>query len=276
MPAGRTIKGKNIHKKHEAVALSLCDKVSKDRGVTGIVLLGGLVRGFADEYSDVDVVVIMRKRDPRLKRELEEMGRRAGADAAVDVDLEVHSLQDFEKLEKTDSRRWEYSSAKIVLDRRGEVKKAVSGLVSVPEDYWKDRIVASWMYLQWYGCPAEGAKSIAEVMVERGCPISGHQCVNYALEQLMQLLYSVNRQFVPAPKWKAFYLGELKWIPDGLLPTIEEATVTRAMDGADVARRVAALRRLHVQLSSMVLEATGLSQEEFLRHFIKSEIYEAA
>jgi len=268
------LKGRNRHEEHLDVAKSVVRRIAREPAVEGIVLLGGLTRGFADEYSDVDIVVIIQRRDARLKRRLEAIGRSAGVDASVEMDMEVHSIRDFTKLERTDWRRWEYGLAETVFDRRGVVGRVISQLVTVPEDYWVDRIVESWTYLQWYGCPAEGSKSIAEIWVERDDPVSAHCCLNYSMDLLMDLLFALNREFVPPPKWRSFCMRSLRWKPRGLRKVFEQVCIVKSLDGADIRRRVGHLRSLHRSLDRKALAATEMSAEQFVCHFLKKAVFE--
>jgi predicted nucleotidyltransferase len=274
MVAKDTLRGRNRHRKHLDVASSIASQVSKDPRVVGVIFLGGLIRGFADEYSDVDIVVVTRKRDGEFRRELESLGRSVGASASVEVDLEVHSVRDFSRLERTDWRRWEFRHSKIILDRGGDVGRIISQLVTVPDSFWVDRIVKSWTYLQWYGCPAGRNKSIAEMWIERGDPVSAHYCLSYALELLMDLLFALNREFVPVPKWKPFSLKGLRWKPKGLGEVLEQAVLVRSIDCTDLMRRAGLLRTLRRPLERRVLTVTGMTAEELISHFVKKAIFE--
>jgi len=55
------LKGENRIKKFRRVAEGLASKISACEGVTGIVFIGGLVRGFADKFSDLDITVFLNK-----------------------------------------------------------------------------------------------------------------------------------------------------------------------------------------------------------------------
>lgn len=268
------LRGDNRHVRNLDIARSIADQISEDPRVVGVMFLGGLVRGFSDEYSDIDIVVITQRRDWRLKRELEGLGRSAGQAASVDVDLEVHSLMDFDRLEKTDWRRWDYRHSITVLDRGGKVGRIVTKFVKVPDSYWVDRIVKSWMHFQWYGVRTDGIKTIAEMWIERGDPESAHYCLNYSIELLMDLLYALNREFVPAPKWRPFVLRDLPWKPKGLDEALDHALVVKSLDEEDLSRRTCMLKPLHRPLEKKVLRFTGMTQKEIIHHFVKKAVFE--
>lgn len=274
MVRGGGLRGRNLHRKHAGAAAVLVRQISAERGVAGIVLLGGLTRRFADEHSDVDIVVVTDRQDGALKRRIEGLGRSMGGRTGLDIDLEVHSVRGFGGLEPTDWRRWEYRSAEIVLDRGGVVGKLVSRLVTVPDDFWVDRVVKDWTYLQWYACPPEGGSSIAESWLDRGDLASAHYCMNYALEILLELVYALNREFVPAPKWRVYSLHELGWRPKGLDGILREMLSAGDISERELARRIVALSKLRGQLDRKVLSVTGMSKQGLLEHFVKRAVYE--
>lgn len=236
--------------------------------------MGGLARGFLDEYSDLDIVVLLSKRDARLRREVVSMGREEARAAGVDVDLEVHSLTDFKRLRRDDNRRWECSKAAVVYDRRGRTREAVSSIVSVPEGFWVDRVVGDWAYFQWCVANPDAPKSIAEICVDRGDLLGAHYCVNYSVDLLLELVYALNRGFLPPQKWRIAYLDELAWKPNGLDDALRESMMVLDLGPRDLKRRVGAMKRLHRPLGQKVRRFTGLDGDDFWQHFLKVFVFE--
>ncbi len=274
MPGRRKLKGGNLHKTHLEIAESLSRQISEIGHVAGIVFMGGLARGFADSSSDIDIVVILDRRDGALRDLLERLGRSESARTGLEVDLEVHAIQDFVKLERTDWRRREYSEAEIIMDRDGTVQRAISEMLAVADDFWTDRIVKDWMYLQWYACPKKGTPSIAEIWLDRGDPVSAHYCLNYSIELLVELLYALDRQFVPVPKWRLHHLWEITWRPRGFSSALTQLITVKALSGSEALRRVNAMRRLHVQMEREVFSKTDLSRKSLFERFLEKAVFE--
>lgn len=269
-----SLRGRNLHRIHLRTAKSIAKQLSEDKRVEGVIFLGGLTRGFADLYSDIDIAVLVRGNEGSLRRSIERMSRAESLRTGFDMDLEVHSVEGFRSLEKTDWRRREYAEARIAYDRDGTTARLVSEMVSVPEGFWVDRIVKDWMYLQWYACPGKGFKSIAEIWVERGDVESAIHCLNYSMDLLLELLFAINRQFTPVPKWRLHHARRLEWRPRGFETALRDLLVVDSMTSAEVTRGAAVFRKMRSQLERRVAASTGLSREALVRRFVDRAVYE--
>ena len=74
------------------------DKLSKSDGVKRISLFGSYVRGKADLFTDLDILVIMDTPKPFLEREKEVYALLA---LPVDADILCYTPDEFERLKKT-------------------------------------------------------------------------------------------------------------------------------------------------------------------------------
>jgi len=265
------LKGQNQIKKFRNIANELISQISKDKNVVGIVLLGGVVRGFADRFSDLDIAVFLDKKDDELCRKIRHIGSRMAKSHNVDLDLMVHYLGDFKKWKmKEEALRWEYSNAKIVLDTTGEIKRVLSQNLRLPKDFWIRRIVICSEYIKWYCCPSEeGVGTIAESWIERGDPLSAHYCLNYSVDLLLRLLFAINREFVPAPKWRIFYSYNLKWLPTGYKELIREAMITTSLSLGEFNRRLIAIRRIWHEVAARIEEETGLAPKTISKCYVE-------
>jgi len=68
------LKGENQIRKFRRVAEGLVSKIVSFEGVTGIVFIGGLVRGFVDKFSDLDIIVFLTRRDDQVRRKIRDLG----------------------------------------------------------------------------------------------------------------------------------------------------------------------------------------------------------
>ena len=110
------LKGENQIRKFRKVAEGLVSEIVSFEGVTGIVFIGGLVRGFADKFSDLDIIVFLSKRDEQLRKKIRDLGSDKQRRLGIDVDLEVHFIDDFKKPKWNEVDKWEFSRAEIVFD----------------------------------------------------------------------------------------------------------------------------------------------------------------
>jgi len=208
------LKGENHIREFRQVAIGLVSKISSFEDVVGIVFIGGLVRGFADRYSDVDIIIFLGRKDERVRRKIRGLGADEQRRLGIDVDLEVHFLEDFRRWKWDEADRWEFSRAEAVFDPEDEIKKVFRKKLRVPKNFWVERVVVCGEYLIWYCCPpTEEVGTVAGSWIERGDLVAAHYCLTYAVDLLIRTVFALNREFLPVPKWRIFYSYGLKWLP---------------------------------------------------------------
>jgi predicted nucleotidyltransferase len=270
------LKGENQIRKFRQVAEGLVSKICSFEGVAGIVFIGGLVRGFADKFSDVDIIVFLSRRDEQVRRRIRGLGVDEQRRLGVDVDLEVHFLEDFERWKWDEVDKWEFSRAEIVFDPKGEVKKVFGAKLRVPKDFWIKRIVICGEYVKWYCCPPKSdVGTVAECWIERGDLVAAHYCLNYAVDLLVRVVFALNREFLPAPKWRIFYSYGLKWLPGNYKRLLGEALLVKSFSVKDFKRRLGAVRELWCGILPKIREETGLTTELISKYYVEKVLHQA-
>ena len=269
------LKGKNQVRRFRRVAEGLVSKISSFEGVAGIVFIGGLVRGFADRFSDVDIIVFLSRRDERLKRRIRGLGVDVQRRLGIDVDLEVHFLGDFRRWKWDEVDKSEFSRAEIVFDPKGEVKKIFKEKLRVRKGFWVRRIVVCGEYLKWYCCPPKkDVGTVAESWIERGDFVSAHYCLTYAADLLVRIVFVLNREFLPAPKWRIFYSYGLKWLPKNYKKLLGEAMLVKSFSAEDFNRRLKAIRELWCAVLPKIKEETGLTAELISKYYVEKVLHQ--
>jgi len=264
------LKGENRIKKFKLVAERLASKISLCEGVIGIVFIGGLVRGFADKFSDLDTTVFLNKRNEGLRKKICSLGIDEERRSGIDIDLEVHFLEDFERRKWDEADKWEFSKTEIVFDLEGEVKKVFEEKLKAPKDFWTKRIVACAEYLKWYCCPTrEDIGTVAESWIERGDLTAAHYCLNYAVDLLIRIIFALNREFLPAPKWRMFYSYTLNWLPKGYNELIKEAMSLRSFSVRNFNKRLEAIRKIWQEIVPKIKEETGLTTDLISKYYVE-------
>lgn len=265
--------GKNQIDKFRRVADELTTAIASCENVVGIVLIGGLVRGFADRFSDVDIIALIGRDGRDLRRKIHDLGIDAEKRWRIDVDLEVHFITDFEAWKWEEADR-EFSKARIVFDPYGRVKKTFREKVRRSEDFWVKRTVIAAEYLKWYCCPPKkGVGTIAEAWVERGDLLSAHYCVNYGIDLFVRMLFALNKEFVPAPKWRVFYSYTLRWVPTNYKSLLREALQTKDFSLKELRRRLKALNRLWRESIPRIENETGLTLEKISQYYVQEVLH---
>jgi predicted nucleotidyltransferase len=264
------LKGENQIGKFRKVAERIISKIKACEGVVGIVFIGGLVRGFADKYSDLDITVFLSREDKDLRKQIYDVGFYESKRSGIELDMEIHFIEDFRRWRLNEADIWEFSKAKIVFDPEGKVERMFSQKFRISKNFWIKRIVVCGEYLKWYCCPPkEGMGSIAECWIERGDLVSAHYCLNYATELLIRIVYALNMELLPAPKWMLFHSYELKWLPKGYKKLIKEALKIKEISIKDFERRLSAIKAMWHEILPKIKETTGLTTEEISKYYVE-------
>ena len=270
------LKGKNRIRLFRQAAEELSLKIAQSESVAGIVFLGGLVRGFADKFSDVDITVFTSKSDKKLTKQIRSLALEKERQFGVEIDLEIQLLEDYKRRKWSEINRWEFSRAQIVFDPKGEIKKMFAEKLRVSKSFWVKRIVICGEYLKWYCCPPrKDVGTVAESWIERGDLLSAHYCLDYAVELLIRVIYALNREFLPAPKWKIFYSYELKWLPEDYRRLLGEAMLAKSFSVKDFNRRLRAMRELWCGILPKIRKETGLTTELISKYYVEKVLHQA-
>jgi predicted nucleotidyltransferase len=269
------LKGKNQIRRFKQVAEKLVKRISPLEGVAGIVYIGGLTRGFADKYSDVDIIVFLGKKDEELKERIRKIGPEEERQSGLDIDLEIHCLADFKKWKLDEIDIWDFSKAEIVFDPHGETGTLLKTKLHVPKNFWLKKLAAYAEYIKWYCCPPkEDIGTIAEMWVERGDLLSAHYCINYAIDLALGILYALNDEFMPAQKWRLYYSYKLRWLPADYKKLMEEAATVKSLSMQDLSRRIKALRKLWNEIVPKVEKQTRLTMDALHEYYVKTELHQ--
>ncbi|MDH5483560.1 MAG: nucleotidyltransferase domain-containing protein [Candidatus Bathyarchaeota archaeon] len=269
------LKGKNRIKKFEQVADEFAANIASLKGVSGIVFIGGLVRGFADRFSDLDIIVFLKRRDEALTRRIRKMGSDREKRFGIDIDLEAHFLQDFSRWKWDETDKWDFSKAKIVFDPEGKIKRVFKEKLKVPKDFWVRRLVICAEYLKWYCCsPRADVGTIAESWIERGDPVSAHYCVTYSTDLLLKIIFALNKEFLPVQKWRMLYSYRLKWLPENYETLIKEAMTVRNFSVKDLSRRMKAIQKMWHETMTKIEEETGLTTNLISKYYVEKALHQ--
>ncbi len=269
------LKGKNCISKHRQIAEALTSQITQHKDVTGILYIGGLTRGFADKHSDIDIIALLTDKDESLRRKLKQLGSDEQKRTGVDIDLEIHFLDDFKNRKWTELNRWDFSNAEIAYDPEGRAKQLFTEKLKAPKAFWLKRIVIFGEYLHWYCCPHdEGEGTMVEAWVDRGDLLSAHYCLNYSIDLMIKIVFALNKQYVPPQKWRIHYSYELKWLPRNYEAFLKDATTIKSLTKRDFRRRLKAVRRMWSEMLPMIMEETGLTPPALSKLYVEKVLHQ--
>jgi predicted nucleotidyltransferase len=197
------------------LAQKFINELKKNPQVEGVMNLGGIARGFADEHSDIDVAVFSKK---KIK----------GLVLGEQLTKEGYDLEVFNILLNEDPNQWSsiqkeaYQEGTIAFDRRGLVKKFLQKALYYSATLRKKKMVKiifdigwhGWIYTPYRMKKMKGYNWILpeDLWFQRNHEINAYYLTQKCLFDFIELLYSFNKRFAPDFKWrlvKSFDLAKL-------------------------------------------------------------------
>ena len=183
------------------------DKFTNLKGVVGIILDGGLSRGYGDFLSEIDVVIYLNQTSFLEYKE----GRCPFALGITMIDgylydIKLANYQEELKRELDFVEQWDLSYAKILYDPEGKMADYISKKISPPVDISRASGLlwsAYWSY-----------KLAGDIWIHRQDILQGHYVFNSAIKPLISALFIANKEYIPHDKWLVHMSRSLLWKPD--------------------------------------------------------------
>ncbi|MFX1419923.1 MAG: nucleotidyltransferase domain-containing protein [Promethearchaeota archaeon] len=213
-------------------AKKIANELSRENGIVGITLCGGLSRGYADELSEIDLNIYLE--DNVYNDWIIGMGPVPHGDALWKgnyVDIDFFSFEK-EKIEEWGLiKKWDASYNVILFDPEAKIealfnKKDVFSSQEkfhcLSKSFEKCMYIGSLVSLQW---------------INRGDPIAANQLISNALSGLIDLVFLANDEYPPYEKWALNYSYSLKWLPQDWRKRISEIILTKELSIKEAERR---------------------------------------
>ncbi|MFQ6101833.1 MAG: nucleotidyltransferase domain-containing protein, partial [Anaerolineae bacterium] len=248
-----TISSPNKHDAFFRQAQEFAERFAACEGVVGVLLTGGVARGHADHFSELDLAVYLE----RLS--LESWTKRGQApfpegDSYIDgwhVDFDYFCYQDEAEAEWEHTKRWDRSYAVVLHDPQGLMREMLARKAVLTTEE-KQRLVSRHLILYGeYFCDI-----VVPSWLHRGDLLAAHHCLNVALDSLIKAVFLANDELIPFDKWTLNLSYTLAWTPPGWRERVQEALLVREVSPVDVERRCALIRDLFAECREKLLGPT--------------------
>ncbi|WP_054943318.1 DUF4037 domain-containing protein [Paenibacillus ihuae] len=218
-------------------------------GVCGITLNGGCSRGYADELSEIDLVLYLEDgqhgqwsngRSP-LPLGITKLGEYL-------YDIKISNLNEEQKKPWDSVALWDLSYARILYDPSGQIARFMSEKLAQRPERMQ---VEGLMFNCWWHFRLAG-----DIWLHRGDILQGHAMMNTAATQLIEAVFIANREYVPHAKWLIHLSRTLPWTPAGW-----EAGLMQIMSTGDCSRESLITRQAAIQRIWSEVDAYIISQE---------------
>jgi len=228
-------RSKNRYEKFLCAAEIISKKISKIKGVVGVLATGGIGRGYCDDYSDLDLIVYVD--DKKVKQIEKYIAVGYLRYKEIELDTPVESYQKALN-HKSPSRywsqvtRWDRENSQILFDTENRIKDLLKEKLVFP-DWEQEKLLRK--YRQEV---EEHLIYNFEMWEKRGDLINLSDSLIRATEHLVLWIYAKNKKIQPyVPKW-LFYHLENNFVPEAKYFNIIKKPYLNSIKTIDQARKI--------------------------------------
>jgi predicted nucleotidyltransferase len=216
-------------------------------GVVGLVLNGGMSRGYGDHLSDIDVVIY-------LSSEIFDTWKTSGTPISVGIvvlDGQIYDIKycDIDRERARDWTAldlWDTSYAEIIYDPTGVVQALFDEKLLVRPDPNEKQ---GFLFEVW------GRFYLAcNTWILRGDSLQGHHTLNDAVAPLVKAVFLANEEYIPYEKWLIHMSRSLTWTPDNWEQRLAMAMHTGDMSIESVKARQTVIETLWNEVDAHIIE----------------------
>lgn len=233
--------------------------------VNGAILVGSTNVGISDEYADIDIVIIA---SPKAVAERKAVGKgynETYVHKGVEICIDWHSLAELRKEVKNwqnDVTLWSLSKARVLLDKRGNVKKLLESVKPYPQEIRTKKLFLHFYQLSYY-------LDIIKTSIKRGQCETAAFHIYSSIKELSEMLFLIENRFIPIEKWRFPEIRKLK-LGKKLLPEICEVMCIRQLNSTELQNKLATLEKIHQTLKPHLV-AAGIEKEKLGPNWWKFE-----
>ncbi|MDO5291986.1 MAG: hypothetical protein Q4F05_04465 [bacterium] len=219
------------------------------KDIAGIMLNGGISRGFADSLSEIDVVIFLHKEQfYTYKNEI--------TPTALGITKIDHYLYDIklccyeEEMERTYEQLelWDLSYAQIIYDPNEELKQLFEEKLKTTVEYTS---AGGYLFDAWWHYRLAG-----DIWITRMDTAQGHFILNAAIAPLLSALFIINKVYIPHEKWLIHMSRSLAWRPNDYERQLEQLICIKDSSLQCLIDRQLVFHQLWTELDAKLCELT--------------------
>jgi predicted nucleotidyltransferase len=239
-----TISSSNAYAAYFRQAQEFAGRFAVCDGVAGVLLTGGVARGYADHFSELDLAVYLTR--PHFEAWTQRgLASFPEGDSWLDgwhVDFDYFCYEDEVEAEWEPVKRWDRSYAVVLYDPQGLMGEMLACKAVLTE---RDKQHLTSHHLILYG--EYFCDLVVPAWIHRGDLLAAHHCLNAALDSLVKAVFLANDELIPFDKWTLNLSYTLPWTPPNWRERVEGAMLVQEVSQAEVERRRALIRDLFLE-----------------------------
>jgi predicted nucleotidyltransferase len=236
-----TVRSPNNHTAFFRQAQIFAGRIAAHEGVVGVLLTGGVARGYADRFSEIDLAVYLAR--PTFERWTQSgLAPYAEDDSWLEgwhVDFDYLCYEDELEAEWDHVKRWDRSYAVVLHDPQGSMQEMLARKAILSDEEKQSLPRRHLIHSGEYYCHL-----VVPSWVHRGDLRTAHHCLNTALDSLIRAVFVANDELIPFGKWALNLSYTLAWTPSDWQRRVEQALLVCDVSPADVERRCMLIRDL--------------------------------
>jgi predicted nucleotidyltransferase len=221
--------------------------------VVGIVFLGAIVRGYFDQFADIDIAIITKKGS--------KLSIPDKFTTIEDIEVQVW-LSDYESEQSIPwdmAKRWTYSQSRIYFDPQNKILQLLKERVPLKPEERKWLMMSGLTLSEWY------VNRLTKLWVERGNIISAHHMIDQGLIYFFDMLFGLNDELVADMKWRYYCVEQLERLPHDFQERIKAIMVLHSLTTEELERRKSSFMEIWREMQPMVEAEVQISFEEMLK-----------
>ena len=242
----------NLLEKANKIAEGFAQQFISD-DVVGIVFLGAIVRGYFDNFADIDIAIFKKAGTefPLTEKFLKIEGMEVQIWLS-DYESEISNSWDM-------ARRWTYSQSKIFFDPQGKIARLLAEKVPLTSDERNWLLMSGLTLSEWY------INRLTDLWIERGNIISAHHMFVQGINYFFDMLFGFNNELVADMKWRYYCVEQLEKLPQNFQERIKDIMAVRSFTIDELERRKSVFMEMWEEMKPLIEKEVQMSYNEIIQ-----------
>lgn len=228
--------------------------------IIGVMLDGGLSRGYGDHLSEIDVVIYLNK-EQFLNYKKNKTPVPLGI-TKIDgylYDIKIENYEDVLKRDFDMVALWDMSYGKVIYDPNNKLTELIKEKLSKPINRSQ---AEGLMFNAWWSYRLAG-----DIWINRNDITQGHFVLNNAIKPLISALFIANDEYIPHDKWIIHMSRTLDWKPGNWDDILVNIFSTGNFDLQSLISRQEIIHKLWTIIDIKLKEKIDLSVHYMQKYF---------
>lgn len=239
------------------------DKVLSFGDIVGVILDGGLSRGYADYLSEIDIVVYLSKEQFfKYKKTKTPIPLGISKINGYLYDIKIENYDEVLNRDFDMVALWDLSYAKVIYDPHNKISDFIKQKLSQPVSITQ---AEGLMFDAWWNYRLAG-----DIWINRKDIVQGHFVLNNAIKPLLSALFIANGEYIPHDKWLVHMSRTLGWKPEKWDDILEKILSTGSFDLQSIVTRQQAINELWTCIDDKLTKKIDLKVSFMQKHFYET------